>query len=85
MPCLPVFATIICLLYYACSCVCDIDLFTGIVSEQPLRDRFPGQSTSPAGETLNHIMALFFHNAKCGDRYWYEFNDAGFTDGMYTI
>lgn len=41
------------------------------------------RSTSPAGETLNHIQALFFQNAKCGDRYWYEFPSAGFTKGNY--
>jgi len=41
-------------------------------------------SSSPIGETLNHIEGLFFQKAKCGDRYWYEFPDARFTAGRFT-
>lgn len=61
---------------------CDIDLFTGVVAETPLRDKF-ANSSSTIGETLNHIQGNFFQRAKCGDRYWYEFSDSLFTNGKY--
>lgn len=61
------------------SAVCDLDLFTGVVAETPLKERTGGRSTSTIGETLNFVQGANFQRAKCGDRYWYEFEDALFT------
>ena len=70
------------LIFLYSSAIDDIDLFTGVVAELPLKVRpgFEG-STSTIGETLNFIQGTSFQRAKCGDRYWYEFADALFTPG----
>ena len=69
-------------IFLCSSAIGDIDLFTGVVAELPLKVRpgFEG-STSTIGETLNFIQGTSFQRAKCGDRYWYEFADALFTPG----
>jgi len=73
---------IINLIFLYFSAIDDIDLFTGVVAELPLKVRpgFEG-STSSIGETLNFIQGTSFQRAKCGDRYWYEFADALFSPG----
>ncbi|XP_052812434.1 uncharacterized protein LOC128239995 isoform X2 [Mya arenaria] len=59
--------------------ICDIDLFTAIVAERPLRTRtnLPIKSDSPIAETLNHIQGDMYRKLKLGDRFWYEFQRAG--------
>jgi len=54
-----------------------------MLSERPLNQRESG-SRSPFGETINVVQAVFFHRAKCGDRFWYEFPKAGFTVSEYS-
>ncbi|WAR10480.1 PXDN-like protein, partial [Mya arenaria] len=64
-------------------CICDIDLFTAIVAERPLRTRtnLPDRSESPIAETLNYIQADMYKKQKLGDRFWFEFERAGFNNG----
>ncbi|XP_052812345.1 uncharacterized protein LOC128239931 isoform X2 [Mya arenaria] len=63
-------------------CICDIDLFTAIVAERPLRTRtnLPDRSESPIAETLNYIQADMYKKQKLGDRFWFEFERAGFNN-----
>lgn len=62
------------------SCICDLDLFTAVITETALIDRPDIKSTSLLGELLNHIMSDMFGRLRCGDRFWYEFDAAGFTE-----
>lgn len=52
----------------------DIDLFTGCMSEYPVKDGVVGPTTSC-------ILGAGFHDWKYADRFWYETNDklTGFT------
>ena len=65
------------------SCVCDIDPFTAAVSEMALINRRDYTSTSLIGELVNYVMSDTFGRLRCGDRFWYEFDAAGFTQGIF--
>ena len=62
-----------------------MDLFTAVISETALIDRSDINSSSLIGELLNHMMADMFGRLRCGDRFWYEFEAAGFTDGNHNF
>lgn len=67
------------------SCVCDIDPFTAAVSETALVNRPDFTSNSLIGELVNHVMSDMFGRIRCGDRFWYEFDAAGFTAGKKVL
>ena len=61
-----------------------MDLFTAVISETALINRPDYDSDSLIGELINHIMSDMFGRLRCGDRFWYEFDDAGFSDCKLT-
>jgi hypothetical protein len=61
---------------FPCSSVDDIDLYTGALAEQPLKEGF-------LGPTLTCLLMDQFVRLKRGDRFWYETPEApqAFTPG----
>ncbi|XP_055882270.1 peroxidasin-like [Biomphalaria glabrata] len=58
----------------------DIDLFTGLVHERPLRGAM-------VGPTLSCILGTQFYNLKYGDRFFFDTDDSAiaFSDGKYLV
>ena len=64
------------LLFIVCSSPLDIDLFTGVLSEEPVEG-------GNMGPTLDCLIGDQFQKLKYGDRFWYQGDVNGFTAGMF--
>ena len=67
-------------MFHGFSCIDEIDLFTGLISEKPAEH-------SQVGPTAQCLIATQFKRLKNGDRFFYERDDAtvGFSEGSLPL